>query len=122
MPTDACCRPPSQLDVDRERTRQLGVPLDRVHETLQAYLGSLYVNDFTLLGRCRRSPHRGFASSSSLWSRASRGPASHHDSHGGSLLCSLWTIPTLMQSCQERAGICHAFECLCVPPREATKL
>lgn len=35
--------PRLQLDVDRERTRQLGIPLDRVHETLQAYLGSVYV-------------------------------------------------------------------------------
>ncbi|BCS35693.1 resistance-nodulation-cell division efflux transporter [Luteitalea sp. TBR-22] len=43
--------PRLRLDVDRERTRQLGIPLGHVHETLQAYLGSLYVNDFTLLGR-----------------------------------------------------------------------
>jgi gold/copper resistance efflux pump len=43
--------PRLRLDVDRERTRQLGIPLDHVHETLQAYLGSVYVNDFTLLGR-----------------------------------------------------------------------
>ena len=39
------------LDLDRERAKHLGVPLDRVFETLQVYLGSLYVNDFNLLGR-----------------------------------------------------------------------
>jgi multidrug efflux pump subunit AcrB len=43
--------PRLHLDVDRERTQQLGIPLEHVHETLRAYLGSLYVNDFTLLGR-----------------------------------------------------------------------
>jgi gold/copper resistance efflux pump len=39
------------LDLDRERTKQLGIPLDRVFETLQVYLGSVYVNDFNMLGR-----------------------------------------------------------------------
>jgi gold/copper resistance efflux pump len=39
------------FDLDRERAKHLGVPLDRVFETLQIYLGSLYVNDFNLLGQ-----------------------------------------------------------------------
>jgi gold/copper resistance efflux pump len=39
------------FDLDRERAKQLGVPLDRIFETLQVYLGSLYVNDFNMLGR-----------------------------------------------------------------------
>ena len=39
------------FDLDRERAKRLGVPLDRVFETLQVYLGSLYVNDFNMLGR-----------------------------------------------------------------------
>jgi gold/copper resistance efflux pump len=39
------------FDLDRERAKYLGVPLDRVFETLQVYLGSLYVNDFNMLGR-----------------------------------------------------------------------
>jgi gold/copper resistance efflux pump len=39
------------FDLDRERAKHLGVPLDRVFETLQVYLGSLYVNDFNMLGR-----------------------------------------------------------------------
>jgi multidrug efflux pump subunit AcrB len=39
------------VDVDREKAKAVGVPLTDVFTTLQAYLGSLYVNDFNLLGR-----------------------------------------------------------------------
>ncbi|MCM2256059.1 MAG: efflux RND transporter permease subunit [Vicinamibacteria bacterium] len=39
------------VDVDREKALIQGVPLAELHETLQVYLGSLYVNDFNLLGR-----------------------------------------------------------------------
>ena len=39
------------FDLDRERVKHLGIPLERVFETLQVYLGSLYVNDFNMLGR-----------------------------------------------------------------------
>ncbi|HXF54513.1 MAG TPA: efflux RND transporter permease subunit, partial [Hyphomicrobiaceae bacterium] len=39
------------LDVDRTRARQLGVPITSIFETLQIYLGSLYVNDFNKFGR-----------------------------------------------------------------------
>ena len=38
-------------DVDRERAKTYGVPLTDVFETLQVYLGSLYVNDFNRFGR-----------------------------------------------------------------------
>ncbi|MCK0198655.1 efflux RND transporter permease subunit [Ancylobacter sp. 6x-1] len=38
-------------DVDRTKARQLGVPVASVFETLQVYLGSLYVNDFNAFGR-----------------------------------------------------------------------
>jgi len=38
-------------DVDRTRVEKLDVPLANVFETLQIYLGSVYVNDFNLLGR-----------------------------------------------------------------------
>ena len=42
-----------QIDtkVDRERAKTYGVPVTDVFETLQAYLGSLYVNDFNRFGR-----------------------------------------------------------------------
>ena len=38
-------------DVDRTRARQLGVPVTDVFDTMQIYLGSLYVNDFNRFGR-----------------------------------------------------------------------
>jgi gold/copper resistance efflux pump len=39
------------VDVDRSKAKMQGVALGDLHETLQIYLGSLYVNDFNLLGR-----------------------------------------------------------------------
>ncbi len=42
------------LDIDRERAERLGVPLERVFEALNIYLGSSYVNDFSYLGRTYR--------------------------------------------------------------------
>lgn len=43
--------PRYQIDVDRDRAYALGVGLDAVFSTLQASLGSLYVNDFVYSGR-----------------------------------------------------------------------
>ncbi len=39
------------IDIDRTRAEMLDVPVENVFETLQVYLGSAYVNDFTLFGR-----------------------------------------------------------------------
>ncbi|MCC6352244.1 MAG: efflux RND transporter permease subunit [Verrucomicrobiae bacterium] len=39
------------LDVDRDKAKTMGVPLGGVWDTLQVYLGSLYVNDFNAFGR-----------------------------------------------------------------------
>ncbi|MDY0167901.1 MAG: multidrug efflux RND transporter permease subunit [Thermoguttaceae bacterium] len=38
-------------DVDRVEARKLGIPLTEIFSTLQAYLGSAYVNDFNIFGR-----------------------------------------------------------------------
>ena len=38
------------VDVDRTKVKSLGVSLDSVFETLQAYLGSAYINDFNRFG------------------------------------------------------------------------
>jgi multidrug efflux pump len=38
-------------DVDRQRVKEQGVALTDVFETMQVYLGSLYVNDFNRFGR-----------------------------------------------------------------------
>jgi len=43
--------PQLYADVDRAKAEQLGVAVTDVFETLQIYLGSLYVNDFNAFGR-----------------------------------------------------------------------
>ncbi|HWI39724.1 MAG TPA: multidrug efflux RND transporter permease subunit [Burkholderiales bacterium] len=43
--------PQIYADVDRTRARQLGVPVTEIFDTMQIYLGSLYVNDFNRFGR-----------------------------------------------------------------------
>jgi multidrug efflux pump len=43
--------PQLYADVDRTRAKQMGVHLADIYDTLQANLGSLYVNDFTRFGR-----------------------------------------------------------------------
>ncbi len=43
--------PRYQLDIDRTKAEMMDVPVGNVFETLQVYLGSSYVNDFTLFGR-----------------------------------------------------------------------
>ncbi|QQR44368.1 multidrug efflux RND transporter permease subunit [Myxococcus xanthus] len=42
------------VQVDREKALAMGVPLDGVFSTLQVYLGSQYVNDFTFASRVYR--------------------------------------------------------------------
>jgi multidrug efflux pump subunit AcrB len=39
------------LDIDREAAKTMGVSITEVFNTLQVYLGSLYVNDFNRFGR-----------------------------------------------------------------------
>src|SRR5215213_2514946 len=43
--------PQLDADVDRVKAKSQGVPLQNVFDTMQIYLGSLYVNDFNLFGR-----------------------------------------------------------------------
>ena len=40
--------------VDRERAKALGVPISEVFDTMQAYFGNLYINDFVKFGRVYR--------------------------------------------------------------------
>jgi multidrug efflux pump len=44
-------QPQLYVDIDREKAEAEGVDLDTVFDTLQAYLGSAYVNDITLYNR-----------------------------------------------------------------------
>jgi len=43
--------PQLKVELDREKARTLGVPVDSVFQTLQAYLSGLYVNDFVKFGK-----------------------------------------------------------------------
>ena len=43
--------PQLHVDVDREKAKALGVPINEVFDTLSATLGSYYVNDFNKFGR-----------------------------------------------------------------------
>ncbi|NDB77433.1 MAG: efflux RND transporter permease subunit, partial [Verrucomicrobia bacterium] len=43
--------PQLDADIDRVKAKSQGVPLQNLFETMQIYLGSLYVNDFNLFGR-----------------------------------------------------------------------
>ena len=40
--------------VDRERAKALGVPISEVFDTMQAYFGNMYINDFVKFGRIYR--------------------------------------------------------------------
>ncbi|HWB24290.1 MAG TPA: efflux RND transporter permease subunit [Chitinophagaceae bacterium] len=43
--------PGYQVTVDRDKCKRLGLSLSDVYNTMQTYLGSSYVNDFTIYGR-----------------------------------------------------------------------
>ncbi len=43
--------PQVKLDIDRDKVRTLGIPINTVFQGLQIYLGGLQVNDFNLFGR-----------------------------------------------------------------------
>ena len=43
--------PQIYLEVDREKAKAIGVPINSIFDALQATFGSLYVNDFNKFGR-----------------------------------------------------------------------
>lgn len=43
--------PGYQLEIDREKAKKMGVQISSIATALQTYLGSAYVNDFTVYGR-----------------------------------------------------------------------
>lgn len=47
----AVAQPQLFVDIDREKAKAQHVSLDEINTTLQAYLGSFYVNDFSFQGR-----------------------------------------------------------------------
>ena len=46
--------PQIYADIDRTKSELLGVPINRVFETLSVYMSSTFVNDFNILGRTYR--------------------------------------------------------------------
>jgi multidrug efflux pump len=46
--------PQLYADIDPTRARMLDVPMSNINQTLQSYLGSTFVNEFTYLGRSNR--------------------------------------------------------------------
>jgi multidrug efflux pump len=43
--------PQLQADLDREKAKQMGLNIADIYQTMQIYLGSLYINDFNQFGR-----------------------------------------------------------------------
>jgi HAE1 family hydrophobic/amphiphilic exporter-1 len=52
--TFSASTPILDLDVDRQKAKALGVPVDQVFSTLQLFMGSQYVNDFNYANRTYR--------------------------------------------------------------------
>lgn len=46
--------PQYRIDVDRDKAKALGIPINSIFDTMQSSFGNLYVNDFTLFGRTYR--------------------------------------------------------------------
>jgi gold/copper resistance efflux pump len=72
--------PQLALNVHREKALAMGVPLESIYQSLQVYLGSLYVNDFNFLGRAWQvnvqadAPFRADATAlDRLWTRNAQG-------------------------------------------------
>ena len=42
------------VDIDRTKAQKQGIPIEIINQTMQANLGSLYVNDFNIFGRAYR--------------------------------------------------------------------
>jgi multidrug efflux pump len=74
--------PQLYADIDRTRAKQMGVSLTDIYDTMQLYLGSLYVNDFNRFGKTYQvivqadAPYRADADSiTQLKTRNSKGEA-----------------------------------------------
>ncbi len=65
--------PQLYFDVDRDKTRLLGVPVSDVFSTIKAFTGSLYVNDFNMFNRIYRvyiqaeAPYRAYKDNLNLF-------------------------------------------------------
>ncbi len=83
--------PQYKLNMDLEKLQTMGVPVSDAYNTLQTFLGGLYVNDFNLYGHtwqvmCR--PNRNFARASDVdrYLRPLGDDGSHGSAqHGGTI-------------------------------------
>ena len=48
---DTSLRPQVYVEVNLEQAMALGVPVSDIYDALQSTMGTLYVNDFNMLGR-----------------------------------------------------------------------
>ncbi len=85
------------VNVDRQKSQSLGVPLRNIFSTMQIYLGSLYVNDFDYLNRSYRvyvqadAPYRAtIANLQSIYVKSDSG--------------SIMPLTTLIRSTQTRSA------------------
>ena len=58
--------PEIEYVIDRDRARQLGIPISDIFNALQTYLGGNYINDFNLFGRTYRVTAEADASARTL--------------------------------------------------------
>ena len=63
--------PQYRIDVDREKAKALGMPINTIFDTMQSSFGSLYVNDFT----CSAAPTASACQSEAAVPREAGGPA-----------------------------------------------
>src|SRR5260370_204855 len=67
--------PQVYADIDRTKAEMLGVPITRFFDTLSTYMGSVFVNDFNILGRTYRvNPQPANPCRPSPWCWSSRCP------------------------------------------------
>ena len=64
--------PEIEYVVDRDRARELGIPISDIFGALQTYLGGNYINDFNLFGRTFRVTAEAEASARTLPDRSTR--------------------------------------------------
>ena len=74
------------LDIDRQKVKAMGVSMAEVFNTLQVYLGSLYVNDFNRFGRTWQVNVQGDAE----LPQADRGPQAAEDPQRAAAGWSRW--------------------------------
>jgi HAE1 family hydrophobic/amphiphilic exporter-1 len=85
--------PQVKVELDREKARTLGVPVDSVFATLQSYLSGLYVNDFVRFGRV----YKVFLQAESQFTSRPEDIGQFYVRNGGGQMVPLSTLVTVSQ-------------------------